>query len=261
MSFAQIGSTPPPPPAPVPSVTNLTATPGNAKVDLSWTNPGSGFDQVVVVRKTGADPSGTTDGTTVYTGTAASFSDTTASNGVEYHYGVFLKSGTNTGSGVFATAIPLDPSSVVTYSATPTGSYSGTSSAFVLGAVFHVSAAQYLVKVGRAYAPGSTAGNKIGIWDASSGNLLASVNVTPGSPVATLSTPLLLQASKQYVIGVQEATGSPWSPARALTGLPSFLTIDDTAYIGSASFVYPSQRDNKPGQSNEDWTMGFAPAG
>ena len=261
MSFAPLGSAPPPPPGPVPSVSNLTATPGNAKVDVSWTNPGSGFDQVVVVRKVGSDPTSKTDGTNVYTGIGASFSDTTASNGVEYHYGVFLTSGTSTGSGVFATAIPLDPASVVTYSAAPTGAYSGTSAGFVLGAVFHVSTGQYLVKVGRAYATGSTAGNKIGIWDASSGSLLASADVTPGSPVATLSSPLLLQANKQYVIGIQEASGSPWSSARALTGLPSFLTIDDTAYIQSASFVYPSQRDSKPGQSNEDWTMGFAPAG
>ena len=63
------------------------------------------------------------------------------------------------------------------------------------------------------------------------------------------------------MIGIVEAAGSPWSGVAALTGLPAFLVIDDSAYNRSSTFTYPTGRDSKPGQSNEDWTMTFAPAG
>src|SRR6185312_7248806 len=93
------------------------------------------------------------------------------------------------------------------------------------------------------------------------GTLLASANVTPAAPTATLATPLQLTAGRQYVVGVKETAGSPWSGARTLTGLPGFLVIDDTAFLAGPTFAYPSGRDSKVGQSNEDWTMTFAAVG
>jgi lysophospholipase L1-like esterase len=242
------------------AVTGLAAIADDAKVDLSWTNPTTVFDLVKVVRKAGADPADPTDGTLVYSGTGTSVSDTALANGTEYHYGVWVVRGSNLSTVSRAKAAPIDPATVVTYTAQPTGTYGGADPGFNIGAVFHVTGAKVLTKLGRVYKAGSTAGNQIGIWDEATGTLLASVAVTPAVPLATLPTPLLLQGGKRYVIGVKEAAGTPWSQARTLTGLPSFLVVDDTAYGVSSIFSYPNLRDGKLGQSNEDWTMSFAPA-
>lgn len=72
-------------------VTGFTASPGLKKVHLSWTNPGSDFDHVVVVRKAwdaGSPygypeyvqpavgyPTGPGDGVAIYTGTGTSYDD------------------------------------------------------------------------------------------------------------------------------------------------------------------------------------------
>ena len=104
-------------------------------------------------------------------------------------------------------------------------------------------------------------GNQLGIFDGTTGALLATSSVTPAAPTATLPVPLRLTAGKSYVLGIKEAGGSPWSSAHALTALPSFLVIDDAAWITGSTLVYPSGRDGKPGQSNEDWAMSFSPAG
>ncbi|MFH1314052.1 MAG: right-handed parallel beta-helix repeat-containing protein [Candidatus Eisenbacteria bacterium] len=79
-----------------PPVTDFAASPGHKKVHLSWTNPGSDFDHVVVVRKPWdgvvpydypeypqpADgyPVGPGDGVAVYSGTGTSHDDTFASD-------------------------------------------------------------------------------------------------------------------------------------------------------------------------------------
>ncbi|MCK4548164.1 MAG: right-handed parallel beta-helix repeat-containing protein, partial [Candidatus Eisenbacteria sp.] len=77
-----------------PPATDFVAAPGNGKVHLSWTNPGSDFDHVVVVRKPWAAaspygypvytqpadgyPTSPTDGTEVYSGTGESYEDSIA---------------------------------------------------------------------------------------------------------------------------------------------------------------------------------------
>lgn len=75
------------PPGPV---TNLTATPGNAQVQLTWTNPTDlDFQGVKVLRKTGAYSTSNTDGTLVYSGTQQSYLDTAVTNGTLYYYTLY----------------------------------------------------------------------------------------------------------------------------------------------------------------------------
>ena len=238
-------------------VTGLQATAGNFRVDLSWANPAGRIDFVKVVRKVGAAPADPTDGALIFSGIGTSVADTGLSNGTTYQYAVWVQR-----DGAFSTAArigatPVDPAATVTYAATPVGTYGGTAATYNLGAVFHVTASKVLLSLGRTYKAGSTAGNQVGVWDGTTGALLASASVTPAAPAATLGTPLALTAGKSYVVGVKEAIGSPWSGGRTLTGLPTFLVIDDSAFGNSATFSYPNLRDNKPGQSNEDWVMSF----
>jgi hypothetical protein len=69
---------PPPPAAPG----ALTATAGAGSVALTWTNPGGSFDHVRVVLKTGGYPTGPSDGTVVYEGTATSASASNLESGI-----------------------------------------------------------------------------------------------------------------------------------------------------------------------------------
>jgi hypothetical protein len=87
-----------------PPVSDFAAAPGHEKVKLSWTNPGSDFDHVVVVRKPWVSgspygypdypqpadgyPTGPTDGTEVYSGTAESYTDSHADRSI-YFYRAF----------------------------------------------------------------------------------------------------------------------------------------------------------------------------
>src|SRR5581483_3608866 len=75
----------------------------------------------------------------------------------------------------------------------------------------------------------------------------------------TLDNAVVLRAGKRYVLGVKEAAGSPWSGGRVLTGLPSYVVVDDSAFTQGSTFAYPSQRDNQtaPIKSAEDWAMTF----
>ena len=243
---------------PVDPVTNVQVAPGDSRVDLTWTNPGT-FDSVLVVRNDGAPPTDPSDGTLVCACTGNSAADTGLTNGEDYYYGLWV----TRGSGAYSVparvvATPAAPAPV-TYTATPTGTYGGTAANRVLGAVFHVTAARTLTQVGKVFKAGSTASNTIGIWDETTQTLLFSAVVSPASPTADITPGLALNPGQRYVLGIKEATGSPWSGGRLLTGLPFFLTIDDSVFLTSSSFAYPTGRDNKPGFSNEDWTMTFVP--
>lgn len=81
------------------AVTGFDAAPGHEKVHLSWTNPGSDFDHVVVVRKpwaTGAYPeyvqpadgypTGPGDGTVVYSGTGNSYDDPVVDRNIYFYH-------------------------------------------------------------------------------------------------------------------------------------------------------------------------------
>ena len=68
--------------------TNFQATLDGAKVLLSWTNPPS-FSQIVLVRKSNSAPASLTDGTILYEGQGNSFTDETAAPGTLYYYAAF----------------------------------------------------------------------------------------------------------------------------------------------------------------------------
>jgi polygalacturonase len=71
------------------AITDLAATTSNQQVVLTWTNPVSDFSGVRIVRKIGAVPYDSSDGTLVYEGTAATCQDQGLTNGVRYYYAAF----------------------------------------------------------------------------------------------------------------------------------------------------------------------------
>ncbi len=90
------------------NVSGLTATPGDARVTLNWTNPTDlDFVGVKVLRKTTAYPTGPTNGTLVYQGNAKTFADLGVTNGVTYYYAVFAYDDVpNYSSGAVVNATP-----------------------------------------------------------------------------------------------------------------------------------------------------------
>ncbi|OGL86151.1 hypothetical protein A3I40_03370, partial [Candidatus Uhrbacteria bacterium RIFCSPLOWO2_02_FULL_48_12] len=76
------------PPAPV---AGLRIQAADKEIHLSWTNPADpDFVRTAIVRKLGTTaPTSSTDGTLVYEGTAASFTDTNLTNGQSYSYALF----------------------------------------------------------------------------------------------------------------------------------------------------------------------------
>jgi hypothetical protein len=89
-------------------VTNLTATPGNAQVQLNWNNPNAlDFAGVKLLRKTGGYSTGPADGTLVYQGTQQSYLDTGVANGTEYFYTIYAYDAVpNYSAGADASATP-----------------------------------------------------------------------------------------------------------------------------------------------------------
>ncbi len=74
------------------SITNFTATPGNASVNLSWTNPFDDDDWAgtAIVRKTSSYPNSYSDGILLYKGQDGGiYTDTNVVNGTTYYYGAF----------------------------------------------------------------------------------------------------------------------------------------------------------------------------
>lgn len=71
-------------------VTNLSATPGDTQISLTWTNPGDGdFAGVKILRKTGSYPGHSADGTVIYNSTGTSYTNTGLTNGTAYYYTAF----------------------------------------------------------------------------------------------------------------------------------------------------------------------------
>lgn len=102
---------------PPPDAINLTATPGNTTMTVTWTQP-SAIDDLVgtMVRyKTTGYPTGPTDGTLLCTrvewpGAALSHTHTGLTNGVTYYYSAFTFDDIPTyAPGVNASAIPANP--------------------------------------------------------------------------------------------------------------------------------------------------------
>ena len=70
--------------------TNVRIEPTNTQATLTWTNPTDpDFVRVKIVRKTGSAVSSHTDGTTVYDGTATTFTDTNLANNQTYYYAIY----------------------------------------------------------------------------------------------------------------------------------------------------------------------------
>ena len=103
---------------------SFTATVGNESVDLSWSHASHpDYTNVLIRRDTSAYPTATTDGVSVYFGTATSHTDAGLTNGTQYFYTAFsYDASANFGAGVNATATPADttaPANVTGLAATP----------------------------------------------------------------------------------------------------------------------------------------------
>lgn len=76
-----------------PQVENFIAQPGNLEAVLLWQAPDpdedSSFVGVRIVRKVGSTPTGLSDGTVVYEGTALTYTDTGLTAGTTYYYRAF----------------------------------------------------------------------------------------------------------------------------------------------------------------------------
>jgi hypothetical protein len=93
------------------NVTELTAVAGDARVQLSWTNPADAdLVGTRLVRKENTCPTDPTDGVIVYDGLETSRLDTSVANGVTYCYVAYSRDSVpNWSSGVTATATPTAP--------------------------------------------------------------------------------------------------------------------------------------------------------
>lgn len=117
---------------PLEACTAFSASGGNAKVELTWTDPKdkyatpegetaqdpdqlvSVWDHTVLVRKTGSQPAGPNDGTVVVSSSvrdqyaSAGYVDTGLQNDTTYYYGVFAYNTDGVASeGAFVTATPI----------------------------------------------------------------------------------------------------------------------------------------------------------
>lgn len=117
---------------PLEACTAFSASAGNAKVELTWTDPKdkyatpegdisdtgdqlvSEWDHTVLVRKTGSQPAGPNDGTVVVSSSVRNqyqstpYTDTGLTNDTTYYYGVFAYNKDGVASeGAFVSAMPM----------------------------------------------------------------------------------------------------------------------------------------------------------
>jgi len=104
------------------NVSSFTATPGDSQISLSWTNPGTDFAGVKIMRKTGSFPTSPTDGTSIYDSNGTSYTDSGLTNGTTYYYTAFSRDVVlNYSSGAQVSASPRDnivPASISNLTAT-----------------------------------------------------------------------------------------------------------------------------------------------
>jgi len=100
---------------------DLTATPGDTIVSLSWTNPTDpDLAGTKITRKTGDYPLGPFDGTQVYAGPGNTTIDTGLTNDVLYYYGAYAyDTSGNLASGALASAMPTSVPILPTPTSTP----------------------------------------------------------------------------------------------------------------------------------------------
>ncbi|MBL7906389.1 MAG: T9SS type A sorting domain-containing protein [Bacteroidales bacterium] len=130
------------------NATNPAATNGNAQSVLTWTNPSSCYDEIIIVAKEGSAVTSTPtgDGTAyaanlafgvgtafdggyiVYKGTTSSQTVTNLVNGTTYHFTYFTRKGTFWSSGISTTATPVLSTTATDYFRTKTsGNWNATS--------------------------------------------------------------------------------------------------------------------------------------
>lgn len=86
-------------------IAGFTATPGDTKIDLSWSNPtDDDFEKVLIRFSTTAYPLNKEDGTKIYEGVGESKSHTGLTNGKKYYYSAFTKDTTGNWSGAAHTS-------------------------------------------------------------------------------------------------------------------------------------------------------------
>lgn len=106
------------------NVGGFTATSGNERTILNWNSPSGGdYLGVRIQRKTGGNPSNSTDGVTVYTGSSRPVTNLNLINGTEYFFTAFSYDEIpNYSSGVSTSTIPADvtpPGNVTGFSVVP----------------------------------------------------------------------------------------------------------------------------------------------
>ncbi|QDY27160.1 fibronectin type III domain-containing protein [Clostridium botulinum] len=81
---------------PTTTIKYLTASDGNEKISLSWTNPNDvDFDKVKIIRKEGSKPLNETDGIVIYEGKDSYYVDTNLTNNIDYYYRFFTYDDSN----------------------------------------------------------------------------------------------------------------------------------------------------------------------
>jgi len=92
------------------NVTGFRAAANDERVELSWTNPITGFfSGVRIQRKTLSMPSNALDGTTIYQGTGSCITNLSLTNLIQYFYGAFTYDNLpNYSGGAFANTTPAD---------------------------------------------------------------------------------------------------------------------------------------------------------
>ncbi|MEA3249304.1 MAG: fibronectin type III domain-containing protein, partial [Patescibacteria group bacterium] len=93
------------------NVTDFTAAPGDGEIVLTWVNPlDADFQGVIILRKESGFPTGPTDGTVVYDGTAETHTDAGLTNGITYFYAAYAYDEVpNYASGALTSAAPAGP--------------------------------------------------------------------------------------------------------------------------------------------------------
>lgn len=98
------------------NVSQLTATPREKNIVLTWQNPRTHFDSIRVVRSDKFFPRDPFEGQVIYEGDRTSFSDSDVVQGTTYYYSVFTVLGAQFSSGAMTQAHLLKPGETSTVS-------------------------------------------------------------------------------------------------------------------------------------------------
>lgn len=226
---------------PVPSPKNLTAAPGDGRVDLVW-EPATGSPDSYVV-KVGTSPGSHPDAHDV--GMTTAYTETNLTNGTTYYFVVTAKKGGNESSssneasavpGLYGVMTPLIASKTL-----------GTLRNFTawLGMGFVVAGKNLqVVKVGRAFAPGNSGVHRLYLIDAATKQEIAAVDVsvaggTPGEFVyADVMPSVILNAGASYYLLSDEVdTGDQFYDADTRVTTTAAVSREFAVYGGNGNYT------------------------